>query len=134
MPTERSNLETARRYLKALEDGRDHDELTKFFDPNVVQEEFPNRLSEKGAKRDLKTLLEGNRRGREIMTSQRYDVQRAYTGGDTVVLEVSWTGTLGIPYGSIPPGGSMHAHFAVFLDIRDGKIIAQRNYDCFDPW
>jgi hypothetical protein len=25
------------------------------------------------------------------------------------------------------------ASFAVFLECHDGKIAAQRNYDCFDP-
>lgn len=51
-----------------------------------------------------------------------------------MALEVLWTGTLAVPFGSIPAGGTMSAHFAVFLDFRDGKIVAQRNYDCFDPW
>jgi ketosteroid isomerase-like protein len=31
-------------------------------------------------------------------------------------------------------GGEMRAYFAVFFEFRDGKIVAQRNYDCFDPW
>jgi len=29
-------------------------------------------------------------------------------------------------------GSEMHAHFAVFLDFRDGKIARQRSCDCFD--
>jgi hypothetical protein len=28
----------------------------------------------------------------------------------------------------------MRARFAVFLDYRDGMIVQQRNYDCFEPW
>jgi ketosteroid isomerase-like protein len=31
-------------------------------------------------------------------------------------------------------GGQMRARFAAFLQFRDGKIVAQRNYDCFKPW
>ena len=27
-----------------------------------------------------------------------------------------------------------NARFAIFLDFRDGRIVRQRNYDCFDPW
>lgn len=23
---------------------------------------------------------------------------------------------------------------AIFLTYRDGKIVSQHNYDCFDPW
>jgi len=28
----------------------------------------------------------------------------------------------------------MKAFFAVFLEFREGKIIRQRNYDCFKAW
>jgi len=28
----------------------------------------------------------------------------------------------------------MKAFLAVFLDFRDGKIIKQRNYDCYEAW
>ncbi|MCW5880063.1 MAG: hypothetical protein KIS91_03900 [Anaerolineae bacterium] len=47
-------------------------------------------------------------------------------------MEVLWTGILAIPVGSIPVGGEMRAHFAVFIDFRDGKIVRQHNYDCFE--
>ncbi len=30
--------------------------------------------------------------------------------------------------------GQMKAYFSVFLDFRDGKIIKQRNYDCYEAW
>lgn len=51
-----------------------------------------------------------------------------------VALEVLWEGTLAIPLGSLPVGGVMRAHFGVFLTFRDGKIVQQHNYDCFEPW
>jgi ketosteroid isomerase-like protein len=54
--------------------------------------------------------------------------------GDTVALELQWTGTLAIPMGSLPVGGAMRARFAVFLEFRGDKIARQHNYDCFDPW
>jgi hypothetical protein len=30
--------------------------------------------------------------------------------------------------------GQMKAFFAVFLEFREGKIIRQRNSDCFKAW
>ena len=39
-----------------------------------------------------------------------------------------------VPVGSLPAGGHMRARFAVFIELRDGKIASQRNYDCFDPY
>lgn len=58
----------------------------------------------------------------------------ALASGVRVALEVQWSGTLAIPFGSLPAGGQMRARFGVFLDFRDGLIGAQRNYDCFDPF
>lgn len=129
-----SNLDTARRYLNAIEAGADPDALANFFALDVTQVEYPNRLVPNGATRDLAALLEGSRRGKQAVSAQRYDIQRAFEIGVTVILEVLWTGILAIPVGSIPVGGEMRAHFAVFIDFRDGKIVRQHNYDCFEPW
>jgi ketosteroid isomerase-like protein len=129
---EQANLETARRYLRAIEE-RAEDTLS-FFTEDVVQEEFPNRFVPNGARRGLQELREAAERGRKVLTAQLYEILNAIASGDTVALEVQWTGTLAVPLGSLPVGGEMRARFAVFLQLRDGKIAAQRNYDCFEPW
>ena len=134
MSTEQSNLDAARRYLAALERGVEDTELAAFFAPDVVQEEFPNRLVPAVARRDLGDLIEAARRGKQVLSAQKFEVRRAVADGDRVALEVLWTGTLAMALGSLPAGGTMRAHFAVFLDFRRGKIAAQRNYDCFEPW
>ena len=100
----------------------------------MVQEEFPNRLMPHGATRDLAAIREAARRGSEVMAAQRYEVLNAVAGENQVALEVRWTGTLAVPFGSVPAGGQLRARFAVFLEFRGGKIVRQRNYDCFDPW
>lgn len=106
--------------------------MTPFFHPDVVHEEFPNRLMPTGARRNLSDLLEGQQRGQQVVSGQRYEVHAALEQGARVALEVTWTATLKVPMGSLPPGGTMRARFGVFLDFRDGRIIGQRNYDCFD--
>ena len=129
-----NNLAIAQRYLAALERGVDRETLAQFFTDDVVQEEFPNRLVPHGATRDLAALLEGNERGKQVLTGQRYEILNTVEAGEVVVLEVRWTGILAQAIGSLPAGGAMRARFAVFLEFRAGKIKAQRNYDCFDPW
>jgi ketosteroid isomerase-like protein len=79
-------------------------------------------------------MLEGAVRGQQILRAQRYEVRAAYADGPVVILEVVWIGTLAITVGAIPAGGEMRAHFAVVLEIADGRIVRQRNYDCFDPF
>ena len=134
MSSEAENITIARRYLKALEKGVDFEELSEFFTSDVVQYEYPNLLVPSGARRDLTQLREASERGRHAVASQRYDIRRWVGSGDVVALEVEWTATLNVGVGTIPAGGQMRAHFAVFLEFREGRIAAQRNYDCFEPW
>jgi len=126
-------LRRAREYLEAI--GRE-DALgpLRFFADDVVQVEFPNRLLPNGATRDLAALRDAAERGRKVMTAQRFKVLNAIASGDQVAVEALWTGTLAVALGSIPAGGQMRARFAIFLTYRDGKIVRQHNYDCFDPW
>jgi ketosteroid isomerase-like protein len=132
--TESDNLALVRRYLAAVASGATGDTLAAFYAPDVVQEEFPNRLMANGARRDLAAILEAAVRGQSVMTSQGFDVLNAVVHGDQVALEVQWTGTLAIAFGTLPAGGQMRARFAQFFELRAGKIVAQRNYDCFEPW
>ena len=131
---EQENVATARRYLAAIEAGATGDALAAFFTPDVVQLELPNRLVPNGVRRDLAAILDGAVRGQQVMAAQRLDVVGVVASGDRVALEAVWTGTLRVPLGSLPAGGEMRAHFGVFLEFRDGRIAAQRNYDCFEPW
>jgi ketosteroid isomerase-like protein len=132
--TENENLALVRRYLAAVASGVTGDTLAAFYAPDVVQEEFPNRLMTNGARRELAAILDAALRGQSVMTSQSFDVLNAIAQGDQVVLEVQWVGTLAIPFGTLPAGGQMRARFAQFFQLRAGKIVAQRNYDCFEPW
>ena len=59
------NLEIARRYLQALERGDTGEDLSRFFAPDVVLEEFPNRLTPLGQRRDLTAVLEGAEFGKK---------------------------------------------------------------------
>jgi ketosteroid isomerase-like protein len=131
---ELANLDTARRYLAAIQRGATGDELAQFFTPDVVQEELPNRVSPDGKRRKLTEILEGAERGQKVLRAQRFEIRSAVATGDRVIFEVLWIGTLAIPFGTIPAGGEMRAYSAMFLEFRDGKIAAQRNYDCFEAW
>ena len=126
-----TNLERARSYFAAIEAGGD---LGSYFSPDVVQREFPNRLVPNGATRDLAALATARERGRHAVQSERYEIVNAVEQNDRLALEVDWTATLLVSVGSIPAGGTLRAHFGVFLRYRDGLIVAQHNYDCFEPF
>jgi ketosteroid isomerase-like protein len=127
-----THLERARAYLRAIEAG-DGSSLT-FFAPDVVQREHPNRLLPAGATRDLAALRNAAERGRAVVGAQQYEIVSAVEQDDRLALEVLWTATLRVPVGSLPAGGVMRAHFGVFFTFRDGLIVTQSNYDCFEPF
>ena len=129
-----SNLKIVRSYLRAIERGETGEGLGQFFAPDVIFEEFPNRLTPVGKKRDLAQGLAGAEKGKKLMTRQIYRITHEITDGDRVALEVEWEGTLAVPFGSIPAGGQMRAFFAMFQEFREGRIVRQRNYDCFEAW
>ena len=54
MPNPSKNLETARRYLKAVEEFATGAALGAFFSPDVVHVQFPNRVAPHGSRCNLR--------------------------------------------------------------------------------
>jgi ketosteroid isomerase-like protein len=126
------NLERTVAFLKSLET-RDGSTLT-YYAPDVVQREFPNQLVKEGATRDLEAMTRGAEAGKKSVRDERYEIVRMIEQGDEIALEVIWTARLNVPLGKLAAGDIMRAHLGMFLTWRDGKIVSQRNYDCFDPF
>ena len=132
---EARNVATARRYFAAIERREEVATIAEYLHPAIVQEEFPNRLNPQGGRSDYATILSRMAKGRQLLTGERYEIVGELAAHDRVALEVLWSGTLAIPLGDqLPAGSTIRARFGVFLDFEDGRIIAQRNYDCFEPW
>jgi ketosteroid isomerase-like protein len=135
MASEQQDILTiTKNYLKAIEEGKTADELAIYYSESVQQVEYPNRLLPNGATRNLNDLKEASLRGKEVLISQTYDIQKSYVIGNTVILETIWTATIAVPIGQIPSGGQMKAYFAQFLEFENNKIVRQRTYDCFEPF
>ena len=133
MPDVTSNLDLARGYLKAIEDG-DMEFVTKLFSPEAVIEQLPNRIYPQGLRADVSQIAGAFQRGRKLFTQQTYEITNHLAAGDNVALQVLWTATLAIAFGSLNAGAQMRCHSAMFLEFCGGKIISQHNYDCFEPW
>jgi ketosteroid isomerase-like protein len=128
-----SNLDTARLYLKAIEDG-DATYVISLFSSDGFVEQLPNKICPHGTHATVSQIPESFEKGRKIFARQTYEIINQLTNANTVALEVLWTGKLAVPFGALAAGSEIRAHSAMFMEFRDGKIVAQRNYDCFDPW
>ena len=128
-----TNLERVQAYLNSIERG-DFAYIADLFSPEAVVEQLPNRIYPNGIKSDVSAMAEAFEKGRKLLSSQRYEIASFVADGDRLSIEVLWTGTLAVPFGTLSIGSQMRAHSAMFFQFRDGKIIGQRNYDCFEPW
>ena len=131
---EARNREVVQAFYAAIADGMTGLEWEQWFAPDVVQEEFPNRLLPGGARRDFSGLREAAARGAALMGRQTFQVLTLLASGSTVVVEAEWRGQVGRDAGPFTAGTEVRTRFAQVLELRDGKIVALRNYDCFYPW
>ena len=131
---EARNREVVQAYYAAIAHGLTGLEWARWFAPDVVQEEFPNRLLPGGAQRDLRGLREAAERGAMLMGQQTFQVLTLLASGSTVVVEAEWRGQIARDAGPFTAGTELRTRFAQVLELRDGKIAALRNYDCFYPW
>ncbi len=123
-----------RAFLQALTEGAEPHVIGTFYHPDAEQVEYPNRVVPNGITRDRAAVLAASAAGAKVLRSQKFDVVSLTSAGSFVALEAIWTGTLAIGFGNLQPGAEMTAHFAQFYEIADGKILRQRNYDCFMPF
>jgi ketosteroid isomerase-like protein len=126
-----SRTQIVRAYLRAIELRRD---VTGFYAPDIVQEEFPNLLSPAGARREMKDLRDAASRGSQVLASESYEILSLVEAGDVVAIEVLWKGVLAVALRTLKPGDGMTARFAAFFEFEGDKIRRQRNYDCFDAF
>ena len=122
------------RYLRALESFATAEVMRDFFAPDVVQEEFPNRLFASGRRHDLAAMLAASEKGSTLLSSQKYVLKKAVAEGDDVAAEIEWSGVLKIAFGAVAAGTTMRAALGIFFTFRDGKIASIRNYDCYYPF
>jgi ketosteroid isomerase-like protein len=125
-------VERVKAFVRAIE--TDPRQSISFYAPDAVQEEFPNRLLPNGAVRRVTNLADAAEKGAKVVASQKFEIVSISQNGNLVVLEAIWLGTLAVPVGSLKAGDVMRARFAQFFEFRDGLIVRQRNYDCFDPF
>jgi ketosteroid isomerase-like protein len=127
------NLEIVRRYLKSVENGAFSD-VAPLFTPDVVMEQLPNRIYPQGLRATISQMAAAFEKGRKLLSSQTYEIKNAVINGDSIAVEVLWTGTLAVGFGTLTAGSQMRCHSSMFFEFKNGKICSQRNYDCFEPW
>ena len=128
------NLRLMQQYIALLNDpAASIEDVKAYFDESIIWKEMPNLFAPAGRASDYQTILASWAKGREYLPEQTYTLRQAIASGDTVALEISWLGRV---TKSLPPfsaGTQFSARVAIFLRFRDGKIVSQTDYPCYDP-
>src|SRR5690606_29868818 len=83
--------DTVRAYLRAIET-MDVDAGDRFFHPEIVVTEHPNKLNPAGKTYDRAALREAGERGKTLLASQRYEIRGLIANGDRVCAQTEWIG------------------------------------------
>src|ERR1700722_4021589 len=131
-----ANVQLAREYLRAVESMGPPENVSRFYSNDIEFHEFPNRIVPHGRVRRRPDLQAAYGQAQKLLSSQRYEVRRVVENGDEVAVELEWTGVLAmaVPAMDFSAAHEMKAYVAMFLTFRDGKIVSQRNYDCYPPF
>ncbi|GAA5094292.1 hypothetical protein GCM10025760_25370 [Microbacterium yannicii] len=124
-----------RDYYRVVSDlsSRD-DDLRRLLADDVTITEHPNALVPRGAQRDLAQTLRGFQRGKALLREQTFTVHDVIVDGDRAAARVTWRGVVGASAGPFSAGQELTAHVAAILTIRDGAIVAQETFDCYEPF
>lgn len=130
---EARNMEVVRTYLGAVE-RLDVEAAAACLDPVIEQVERPNRLYKDGQVRGFEQMKRDLPRAAQVLQRQSYDVATVFASGEQVVVEARWEGIVNVPLGRLMPGDAMVAHIAMIFTVKDGKIVRQVNYDCYEDF
>jgi ketosteroid isomerase-like protein len=117
-------------YIQAIE-SMQPDAVEPFLHPDMENLEHPNKVTPAGKRYDVAALRAAGERGRAVMASQRYEIRQMTVEGDRAAVQMLWSGTLKIAAGPLPAGHVMRAEICSIIELRDGKVWRQEQYDCF---
>ena len=119
-------------YLRAIEAHR-LDEVARYQHPGIENLEHPNRINPAGVRYDRAALRAAGERGMAVMASERYEIRQMIVEGDRAAVLIAWSGTLAVAAGPLPAGHVMRAQICTIIEVKDGLVWRQEQYDCFEP-
>lgn len=117
-------------YLRAIE-AHDLEAVAGYLHPEVENLEHPNKLLPAGRRYDRAAMRAAGERGAAAMASERYEVRQLIVEGERAAVQIAWRGTLAVAVGPLPAGHVMQAQICSIIELRDGKVWRQEQYDCF---
>jgi ketosteroid isomerase-like protein len=128
-------VEVVTAYIRAVE-RFDVDTVAALLDAEMQFTELPNPIRPAGGTDDKAAMLAALRRSAEgkVLKAQRYHLAGIVATAQSVVVEARWEGDLAMGIGRLRAGDTMIAHICMVFELRNGRIVRQRNYDCYEDF
>jgi ketosteroid isomerase-like protein len=122
------------RYLAVVSDlTAAPDALAALLHRDVRVVEHANLVAPVGRRRDAAATLAAREHSRALLAGHRFEVREHIVAGERVVTRAAWIGTLAIDAGAWPAGTELRAECCIVFTVRDGRILRQESYDCYEP-
>jgi len=128
-----AHLDLVQGLYGAIAKGASGDEIARFFHPDAKQIEYPSLMRPNGHRRGLDEMRAGVAVGAQLIADQHYDVHTSVDDRDQLAVQFTWTATVARDLGTLRAGTRLVAHVAAFYLVRDGLILRQSSYDCYEP-
>jgi ketosteroid isomerase-like protein len=126
-----SSVPWADEYLPAIESIGSFESVAEFFAPDATFQEFPNLIAPYGRVRHAVAARAAYDLGRQTLKSQTDRVRGVLEAGDELAVRLDWSP--GCRCDGIGPGHRNEGVRRDVLTFRDGKIVAQRDFDGYPP-
>jgi hypothetical protein len=126
-----SSVPWADEYLPAIESIGSFESVAEFFAPDATFQEFPNLIAPYGRVRHAVAARAAYDLGRQTLKSQTDRVRGVLEAGDELAVRLDWSP--GCRCDGLGPGHRDEGVRRDVLTFRDGKIVAQRDFDCYPP-
>ena len=131
---ENENYHLVERYFELLNNSASTlRDLKSFLHNEIVWQEMPNRFAPTGRINKYDEIMTTWEKGREFLPQQKFILRRAIVSADIAVLEFSWRGIISKTLAGLSAGTELSGHVASVLQFRDGQIVSQTDYPCYDP-
>lgn len=108
--------------------------LGKLLAKEAAIREHPNAITPHGSVRGRKESVAGFESGKALLSAQEYVLHEVLVENDRAAVRATWKGTIGEAAGPLPAGTELLAHVASFLTVRDGVVVEQETFDCYEPF
>ena len=109
------------------------EDLRSLLSPALRVIEHPNAVTPRGAVRDLAGTVAGFLGGKALLREQVFDLREIITSGERAAVRATWQGTIGVDAGPYRAGQHLVAQVAALLTVRNGLVVDQETFDCYEP-